>query len=62
MNYMDMFRLYAYFIINIYQRGGIMAYEKDHDDVMYENYICMYCGWWICPIIDGVTDCGCEEE
>ena len=40
----------------------IMAYEKDHDDVMYENYICMYCGWWICPIIDGVTDCGCEEE
>ena len=57
-----MYPLYAYFIMNIYWKGVNMAYEKDLDDTMYENYICMYCGWWIAPIIDGITDCGCEEE
>ena len=60
MNYMDMYPLYAYFIINIYQRGDIMAHEKDLDDVMYENYICMVCGWWVLPNVIDV--CGCEEE
>ena len=59
---MDMYPLYAYFIMNIYWKGVNMAFEKDLDDTMYENYICMYCGWWIAPIIDGITDCGCEEE
>tara|TARA_R100001463_G_C3429639_1_gene211259 strand:+ start:454 stop:633 length:180 start_codon:yes stop_codon:yes gene_type:complete len=59
---MDIYPFNVMFIIDIYLRGDIMAYEKDLDDIMYENYICMYCGWWIAPIIDGITDCGCEEE
>ena len=63
MNYMDMFPLYAYFIINIYQRGGIMAYEKDLDDVMYEftKIVCTGCGWtrWYAEDLEG---CECEEE
>ena len=37
-----------------------MAHEKDLDDVMYENYICMVCGWWVLPNVIDV--CGCEEE
>ena len=60
MNYMDMYPLYAYFIINIYQRGDIMAYEKDLDDIMYENYVCLFCGWFVQPNVK--DECGCEEE
>jgi len=36
------------------------AYEKDLDDIMYENYVCMVCGWWVQPNI--IDECGCEEE
>jgi len=34
MNYMDTYPLNAMFIIDIYQRGVNMAYEKDLDDIM----------------------------
>ncbi len=61
MNYMDTYRLNAMFIIDIYQRGVNMAYEKDLDDIMHENYICLKCGWVIgeWPY---TGECGCEEE
>ncbi len=36
------------------------AYEKDLDDTLFENYVCMVCGWWIQPNI--IDECGCEEE
>jgi hypothetical protein len=38
----------------------IMAYEKDLDDIMYENYVCLFCGWFVQPNI--IDECGCEEE
>ena len=43
-----------------YREGSIMAYDKDYDDIMHENYICMICGWWVQPNI--IDECGCEEQ
>ena len=37
-----------------------MAYEKDFDDIMFDNYMCLICGWTIQPNIS--EECGCEEE
>jgi len=37
-----------------------MAYEKDLDDIMYENYVCLFCGWFVQPNVK--DECGCEEE
>ena len=42
-----------------------MAYEKDYDDIMYQNYVskivCLGCGWtrWYAEDLEG---CECEEE
>jgi hypothetical protein len=33
---------------------------KNQDDVSYENYVCLFCGWFVQPNI--IDECGCEEE
>ena len=39
-----------------------MPYEKDYDDIMYEQNICLKCGWLIRFLPKYKYNCGCEEE
>tara|TARA_R110000824_G_scaffold156841_2_gene330034 strand:+ start:105 stop:227 length:123 start_codon:yes stop_codon:yes gene_type:complete len=38
------------------------AYEKDLDDTLYENYICLHCGFRVMPNFPPLDECGCDEE
>lgn len=38
----------------------MVGLEKDLDDILFENYICLLCGWIVQPNI--TNQCGCEEE
>lgn len=39
-----------------------MAYEQDLDDIMYENYICLMCGFRVMPNYPPLDLCACSEE